>query len=310
VRGVAVGAGARQCGVVGPAFGGRIRGALAHEGFDRPKKDTRGADYPGAYLAGAYNRLTSTVQGRDVEDEHLVNSPNWLLLDLCIDGGGWWGPTALLLPVPPQSGMPVFPLGEVTESARTVGLVLGVLARRRRLRERDSWSRQRLLAYQADELARLRRYACARSPFYRRFHAGALDARLSDLPVLTKAQVMEAFDELATADDVRLGAVEEYLAGLRGNELIRGRYYVYATAGTTGRRGVFVWNFAEWVDVIASYNRAFDWAGSTVGLTHRVTTAVVSSTNPSHQSARVGASIHSRWAPTRAWTPATTWRGS
>jgi phenylacetate-coenzyme A ligase PaaK-like adenylate-forming protein len=66
--------------------------------------------------------------------------------------------------------------------------VLGVLARRRRLRRRDSWSRQRLLAYQAGELARLRRYAYARSPFYRRFHAGALDARLSELPVLTKAQ--------------------------------------------------------------------------------------------------------------------------
>ena len=176
--------------------------------------------------------------------------------------------------------------------------MLGVLARRRLLRRRDSWSGQRLLAYQAGELARLRRYAYARSPFYRRFHAGALDARLSELPVLTKAQVMEAFDELVTTLDVRLGAVEAYLAGRRGNELFRGRYYVCATAGTTGRRGVFVWNFAEWVDVITSYNRAFDWAGSTVGLTHRVTTAVVSSANPSHQSARVGASIHSGWVPT------------
>ncbi len=192
----------------------------------------------------------------------------------------------------------MFPLGEVTKSARTVGLVLGVLARRRRLRRWDSWSRQHLLAYQAGELARLRDHAYARSPFYRRFHAGAFDAPLAELPVLTKAQLMEAFDELVTAPDVRRGAVEEYLAGLRGNELFRGRYYVCATAGTTGRRGVFVWNVAEWINILASYNRAFDWAGSTAGLTHRVRTAVVSSTNPSHQSARVGASIHSRWVPT------------
>ena len=129
--------------------------------------------------------------------------------------------------------------------------------------------------------------------------------------MLTKAQVMEAFDELATADDVRLGAVEEYLAGLRGNELFRGRYYVCATAGTTGRRGVFVWNFAEWVDVIASYNRAFDWAGSTVGLTHRVTTAVVSSTNPSHQSGAGGCvDPQPLGADAAPRTPATTWRGS
>jgi phenylacetate-CoA ligase len=73
---------------------------------------------------------------------------------------------------------------------------------------------------------------------------------------------------------------------------------VSATAGSTGRRGVFLWTFREWVQLVASYNRAFDWAGSTAGLTHQVKTAVVSSTNPSHQSARVGASIHSRWVPT------------
>ena len=128
--------------------------------------------------------------------------------------------------------------GSVTTTARTTGLVLGVLARRRRLRRHDGWSRELLLGYQAGELARLRRHAYARSPFYQRFHAGKLDATLSALPVLTKAALMEHFDELVTAPDVRLGAAEEYLAGLRGGELFRGRYYVCATAGTTGQRGV------------------------------------------------------------------------
>ena len=42
----------------------------------------------------------------------------------------------------------------------------------------------------------------------------------------------------------------------------------------------------------------YEWGGSMAGVTRRVTTAVVSSTNPSHQSARVGASIDSRWVPT------------
>ena len=45
--------------------------------------------YPGTYLGGVYNRLRSQVQGRTVEDEHLVNAPNWLPLDLGIDGR-WW----------------------------------------------------------------------------------------------------------------------------------------------------------------------------------------------------------------------------
>src|SRR5829696_3566560 len=56
-------------------------------------------------------------------------------------------------------------------------------------------------------------------------------------------------------------------------------------------------DFSEWIQVVSSYNRAFDWAGSTAGFRQRVKTAVVSSTNPSHKSARVGASIHSRWVP-------------
>jgi phenylacetate-CoA ligase len=189
-------------------------------------------------------------------------------------------------------------LSPKVDSARRAALVLAVLGYRRRLRRRDRWSRRRLLSYQEEALARLRAYAYDKSPFYQDFHAGLTDAPLSALPVLTKQRLMDNFDRLATRPDVHLADVERYLAQLRGNELFNNRYFVSATAGTTGRRGIFLWDFAEWLQVVSSYNRAFDWAGSTAGLTHRVKTAVVSSTNPSHQSARVGASVHSRWVPT------------
>ncbi|WP_414166604.1 glycoside hydrolase family 65 protein [Streptoverticillium reticulum] len=36
--------------------------------------------YPGTYAAGCYDRLVSAVAGREVENEDLVNLPNWLLL--------------------------------------------------------------------------------------------------------------------------------------------------------------------------------------------------------------------------------------
>lgn len=49
-----------------------------------------GVHYPGTYLAGVYNRRTSVVRGRRVEDEHLVNVPNWLPLDLRVGDGDWW----------------------------------------------------------------------------------------------------------------------------------------------------------------------------------------------------------------------------
>src|SRR5215216_1556548 len=176
--------------------------------------------------------------------------------------------------------------------------MLKVLWLRRQFRRRDRWTRRQLEEHQAHALRLLREYAYARSPFYRRFHAGLIDRPLKELPVLTKAQVMENFDELVTDPSVRLVDVEAHVATLRGNERFHRRYWAASTSGSTGRRGLFLWNFAEWTTVLASYNRSFDWAGSRAGLTHRTKMAVVSSTTPWHQSARVGASVQSPWVPT------------
>src|SRR5918994_578630 len=177
-------------------------------------------------------------------------------------------------------------------------IIFKVLWLRRQLRRRDRWTRRQLEEHQTRSLRLLREHAYARSPFYRRFHAGLIDRPLEELPVLTKAQVMENFDELVTDPLVRLADVEAHLATLRGNERFRGRYWVASTSGSTGRRGLFLWNFAEWTTVLASYNRSFDWAGSRAGLTRRTKMAVVSSTVPWHQSARVGASVQSPWVST------------
>lgn len=49
-----------------------------------------GVHYPGCYLAGGYNRLRTVVAGRDVENEDLVNLPNWLDLNLRFEGEDWF----------------------------------------------------------------------------------------------------------------------------------------------------------------------------------------------------------------------------
>ncbi len=59
------------------------RGAFAEATAD-------GVHYPGTYVAGLYNRLTTVVADRDVENEDLVNVPNWLPLSFRIDGGTWF----------------------------------------------------------------------------------------------------------------------------------------------------------------------------------------------------------------------------
>lgn len=46
-------------------------------------------NYPGTYMAGVYNRLSSTVEGREIENEDLVNCPNWLPVNFQINDGPW-----------------------------------------------------------------------------------------------------------------------------------------------------------------------------------------------------------------------------
>jgi alpha,alpha-trehalase len=55
-----------------------------------PEAIADGTHYPGTYAAGVYNRLTSEVAGREVEDESLVNLPNWLHLSFRAEDGDWF----------------------------------------------------------------------------------------------------------------------------------------------------------------------------------------------------------------------------
>ena len=53
--------------------------------------------YPGTYLAGGYDRLETGIAGRRIENEDLVNWPNWLCLTFRLDGGEWLDLTQVLI---------------------------------------------------------------------------------------------------------------------------------------------------------------------------------------------------------------------
>ncbi len=59
------------------------RGAL-------PEASADGVNYPGTYIAGLYNRANTEIAGRVVENEDLVNAPNWLPFAFRIEGGPWF----------------------------------------------------------------------------------------------------------------------------------------------------------------------------------------------------------------------------
>jgi trehalose/maltose hydrolase-like predicted phosphorylase len=49
-------------------------------------EDSDGVHYPGTYAHGGYNRETTIMGGLPVLNEDLVNLPNWLVLQLRIEG--------------------------------------------------------------------------------------------------------------------------------------------------------------------------------------------------------------------------------
>jgi trehalose/maltose hydrolase-like predicted phosphorylase len=58
------------------------RGAAAESRAD-------GVHYPGTYVAGCWNRLRDEVAGQAIDNESMVNLPNWLPVTIAIEDGEW-----------------------------------------------------------------------------------------------------------------------------------------------------------------------------------------------------------------------------
>ncbi|MDJ0698732.1 MAG: HAD-IA family hydrolase [Woeseiaceae bacterium] len=102
--------------------------------------------YPGTYIAGVYNRLTSHIAGRDVVNEDFVNCTNWLPISFRVDGGEWFTPTDW----------------ELVEFSRHLDLRRGVLSRSLHVRDaegRETRVESQRFASMADPHMAAMRYA-------------------------------------------------------------------------------------------------------------------------------------------------------
>jgi len=99
--------------------------------------------YPGTYLAGGYNRLVSEVEGHEIENEDLVNLPNWLPLTFATGESDWLRSEDL----------------EVLDYRQELDLRSGILRRRLRLRDPEGrvtrWDERRLVSMHDPHLAAL-----------------------------------------------------------------------------------------------------------------------------------------------------------
>lgn len=112
---------------------------------------------------------------------------------------------------------------------------------------RLGWSAERLRLHRQAALRRLGGSAVEGSPWHRNRLRGIavdqLDERmLSALPVMTKDDLMENFDEVVTDRQLSLDVCNAHLETLTDDAYLFGRYHVIASGGSTGRRGVFVYD--------------------------------------------------------------------
>ena len=127
--------------------------------------------------------------------------------------------------------------------------------------ERLAWPADRLAAHQRDRLRVLLAHAVERSPFHRDRLRGIDINRveptdLSDLPTMTKADMMASFDAVLTDDRITRRAVEDHLAASnRVPSLLLDDYVCLASGGSSGQRGVFVQTVDEYAEFIASIFR-------------------------------------------------------
>lgn len=157
----------------------------------------------------------------------------------------------------------------------------------------DRWTRQQLEDYQSRALQACREYAYAHSPFYQRFHRGLTERPLHELPVLTKAMLMEHFDELVTDRTIRLEDVRQYMADPGGQERFLNRYRVMATSGSTGQPGVFLASQAERANLTVGFSPFPAWAG----VPPATKFALVASTASGHMTSQIPAMVNGQLLP-------------
>jgi phenylacetate-CoA ligase len=132
-----------------------------------------------------------------------------------------------------------------------------------RMLERERWPRERLLAFQRRRLRAIVQHAVAHSPYYRRVigAVGDGDVNLQQLPILTKTTLMAEFDRIVTDRRLRLADAERHLAGEGAGEPLFSQCRVVASGGTTGVRGVVVYDQRAWEVAVASLLRLLQIQG-------------------------------------------------
>ena len=122
--------------------------------------------------------------------------------------------------------------------------VVGTLLKQRRLRGAGALAAPSGASAPAGAArARCSRHARAHSPFYRERMAGAGPVvDLEHVPRSSKAEMMARYDEIVSDPRLRRDELLRWIETRRRDEHLPGRYRVMTTSGSSGRKGLFVYD--------------------------------------------------------------------
>jgi putative adenylate-forming enzyme len=170
----------------------------------------------------------------------------------------------------------------------------GGLRLARELAERERWPKERIQRYQQERLEAVVRHAVGHSPFYRERLAGVIGhgpVELSSLPVMDKATMMEHYDDLTTDRSLRRDELLAWVEGLKRDELYLGRYRAMTTSGSSGRKGLFVYDEPGWRAIMAQFFRYGAMVGVQPRLPRRLRVAAIVGASPTHMSQQISRSV-------------------
>lgn len=160
--------------------------------------------------------------------------------------------------------------------------------------ERLGWPAERLADERDRRLVRLISWAKQRSPFHRErlrsVEPSALTAAdLTSLPAMTKDDLMDNFQAIVTDSRLTLNVVNDHIDRLSSDAYLLDQYHAIATGGSTGRRGLFVYGWDEWITLAQLFRRWWSRRAPTPPAGPAGVTALLHADKASHISAALGA---------------------
>lgn len=110
--------------------------------------------------------------------------------------------------------------------------------------ERLNWTANQIQSFQQNQLKILLDYAKEKSSYYRKKLHSMTD--FENIPPLTKEDAMNHWDDICCVPGLTKNMAENHLRQYRENEIsnpfFHNKYYITATGGSSGLRGLFIWD--------------------------------------------------------------------